>query len=64
MDSSRSKSAGILQKGKRKELEREVLSSVTNEDEGKLWSIIRSLKVAPDNNSPNEVMVHGHKRIT
>jgi len=44
---------------------RDVLENVVNDtDEKKMWTFIKSLNGTPDNNSPNEVMVHEGKIIT
>ena len=42
---------------------RDLLTSATNEDEGKLWRVIKSLKGSPDSNSPNEAMIHKGKTV-
>ena len=44
---------------------KDVLQNVVNDaDERKMWTFIKSLNGTPDNNSPNEVMVHEGKTIT
>ena len=41
---------------------RDLLASATSEDdEGKLWRFIKSLKGGPKNNLPNEAMKHNGK---
>ena len=37
---------------------RHLVSSATNDQEGRLWNVIKSLKGTSDTNSPNEAMVH------
>ena len=44
----------------REESWKDLLSSATNESEGKIWSVIRTLRGSPDSNSPNEAMIHNN----
>ena len=43
---------------------KDLLATATNEKEGKIWSVIKSLKGSPETNSPNEVMIHQGRAIT
>ena len=42
---------------------RDLLTSATNEEEGKLWRVTKSLKGSPDSNSPIEAMIHKGKTV-